>query len=133
MRHEFTDHIVCPHCSHEHRGSYDLHGDHEFDCDKCRRPFLLEVHRSVTYSTRRLPCSEGHTYREGAECIEVGQDVLDRWIAEGSAMAHRHHHPYCFWKRRCAVCLQLQYSDPLPPGAACPWLEEAATIEDPDR
>jgi transcription elongation factor Elf1 len=57
--HEDTKEIVCPHCGHELRdsweksqnddGSFGLH-----DCEKCGKRFEWECSVTVTYSTRNV-------------------------------------------------------------------------------
>lgn len=55
--HEYTDEVVCPHCGHKHRDSYDFFGDSDEDvnaeCDECGGVFVATRNVSIDYSTRK--------------------------------------------------------------------------------
>lgn len=57
--HEGTREIVCPHCGHEHRdswetGDYGRVEDYDYTCHECEEDFRVTRHVSVTYSTHVL-------------------------------------------------------------------------------
>lgn len=56
--HEYTDEVVCPHCGHQHRDSYEFFGSGEeysegVQCHRCERLFDASMQIKVSYSTRR--------------------------------------------------------------------------------
>jgi hypothetical protein len=55
--HRYTHEIVCPHCGHKHRDSWE-YGEGEHDCALCERPFDLTRDVSVTYSTEKIEALE---------------------------------------------------------------------------
>lgn len=53
---EFEDVVVCPYCGHRQQdddGYYRLHGDGEYECPNCGKPFDLVVHEYIEYSTSK--------------------------------------------------------------------------------
>lgn len=60
--HECTHDIVCPHCGHIDRDSWEWNdgaeGDGEHDCGECSVTFYVSRHVSVSYSTSKLKDSE---------------------------------------------------------------------------
>lgn len=52
--HEGTDEIVCPHCDHVHRDSWEFSGDDgEIECYECGEKFHYTRDVYVTYSTSK--------------------------------------------------------------------------------
>jgi hypothetical protein len=49
---------VCPHCYKEFKDSWELcqkdEDVYEYDCDQCEKPFTVQAHVSVTYTTSKL-------------------------------------------------------------------------------
>lgn len=49
--------IVCPHCGHVHRDSWDLQADsgkYECENENCEKTFFCEREIEVSYSTTKL-------------------------------------------------------------------------------
>ena len=51
--HEFTDNIVCPYCGYARQGDEDYE-EHEDECYKCGKAFLVTPDYSVTYTTSKI-------------------------------------------------------------------------------
>lgn len=49
-----TDEIVCPHCGHEHRDSFEFDDSGITECEACEKPFTYNREISITYSTEKL-------------------------------------------------------------------------------
>lgn len=47
--------ITCPHCGYKDKDSWERTGDDgemkEIDCDSCDKPFTVETHVSVSYTS----------------------------------------------------------------------------------
>ena len=57
--HEDTQEIVCPHCGHKHRDSWERSANTDgaegtADCEKCGKQFKWECTVRITYSTVRM-------------------------------------------------------------------------------
>jgi transcription elongation factor Elf1 len=60
IRTDYTRDIVCPHCGHEDRDSWEVGRGEEGDlgeqeCGSCEKPFTAQRHVSITYSSEKLP------------------------------------------------------------------------------
>lgn len=51
--HEYTALIVCPHCGHEQRDSWEWSDEGEDECEVCEKPFTFERIVETYYSTRK--------------------------------------------------------------------------------
>lgn len=52
--HEHTDQIVCPHCGHEERDSwqhFEGRNTVQIDCEACRKTFTATEYTETTYTT----------------------------------------------------------------------------------
>lgn len=47
----FESDVVCPYCGHTHSDSWECDDDDEFVCNNCNRPFKMEVHTEITYTS----------------------------------------------------------------------------------
>ena len=49
---------ICPHCGKEFEDSWELcqkdEDVYEYDCDQCEKPFAVQAHISVTYTTTKI-------------------------------------------------------------------------------
>jgi len=50
---DYEDDVVCPHCGYKHGDSWEMQ-DGKHDCPECEKPFDLERHVSVTFSTSKI-------------------------------------------------------------------------------
>lgn len=53
FEHEYEDEIVCPNCGYEFSDCNE-YGEGEQHCDECKKPFEMERHVSVSYSTKKI-------------------------------------------------------------------------------
>lgn len=49
---QYTDEVVCPHCGHEHRDSFEM-SEGRYECGDCCKPFEITRNVEVTYSTEK--------------------------------------------------------------------------------
>jgi transcription elongation factor Elf1 len=53
-----TSLATCPHCGKEFEDSWELcqkdEDIYEYDCDQCEKPFAVQAHISVTYTTTKI-------------------------------------------------------------------------------
>lgn len=57
---DYTDEITCPYCGSTNDESYEYtEDDTTASCGSCGKDFLLSVHVSVDYSTKKCPCMNG--------------------------------------------------------------------------
>ena len=55
IKHEFTEHVVCPYCGWIHLDIDDLYGDSgKIECEKCGEKFTWERFTYIDYSTQKL-------------------------------------------------------------------------------
>ena len=57
MSETFGDNIICPHCGHIHRDSWEImmeDGVEEIECDKCGQAFVATRHTSVNYWAEKI-------------------------------------------------------------------------------
>lgn len=53
---DYTNFMVCPHCGHKHRDSWEIFPnseDGEYDCEECSKRFLWHRLIEITYSTKK--------------------------------------------------------------------------------
>jgi hypothetical protein len=56
---EYTDNIVCPYCGYEDTDSWEHDDDSsEATCSDCGKDFRIEIHRSTTYSSFKIDCTD---------------------------------------------------------------------------
>lgn len=56
--HRLTRNIVCPHCGHEHRDSWEMPDGGDMDCYECDREFRYSRDVTVTYSSSKKDDSD---------------------------------------------------------------------------
>lgn len=45
---------ICPHCEHQHRADEPFYFDEdniEMECERCNKPFAMEVYHSTSWTT----------------------------------------------------------------------------------
>lgn len=47
---ESVDSVICPHCGHDH-GTDEWDDIRKYECESCKKEFLIEVEYSVSFST----------------------------------------------------------------------------------
>lgn len=52
---EHTYEVVCPFCGHEQSDSWEI-SEGTNQCRSCDKKFSVEVHQTVTYSTKKIEC-----------------------------------------------------------------------------
>jgi transposase-like protein len=55
IEHAYTNRVICPHCGHEHDGSWEWSEDGEpHTCHACNKQFMWERNVEVSYSTWKV-------------------------------------------------------------------------------
>lgn len=123
MKHDYTPHIVCPHCNHVERDN-EPHDRHHYlhACNRCGEEFDVQEHHEVSYSTRRKPCTGEHRF-EPAEALHVDAELAQKWNRE-RFINRTNWVPHMTWRRTCRVCGETTYSERLPIGSPCPWPQD---------
>lgn len=50
---EHTSEVVCPHCGKAQSDSWEFKDSEDVECGSCEKPFHVERHTSVTYTTTK--------------------------------------------------------------------------------
>lgn len=53
----WNEYAVCPHCGYEDPESWEIE-EGEHNCAQCDKPFFVEVHTKITYSTSKLETTD---------------------------------------------------------------------------